>query len=55
MTGKLEFCCKCDEPTGNAGIDDDSLYCEYCCEGPFCDKCFEQHMDIENRKRGIKS
>lgn len=25
---KLEYCCLCDEPTGRAGRDDDSIYVE---------------------------
>ena len=48
----LELCCYCDNPTGNAGEDDDSLYCD-CGEGPFCDRCFERHMNFEGRERGL--
>lgn len=54
MSKEIELCCRCDEPTGNAGKYDDSLYCEYCGEGPYCEKCFDQHMDIELRKRGLR-
>ena len=38
---ELEYCCNCDEPTGNAGRYDDSIYIEaldgeY---GPLCEEC----------------
>jgi len=36
---KLETCCLCDAPTGNAGKHDDSLYGENG-DGPYCDECF---------------
>lgn len=35
-----EMCCKCDEPTGRAGKQDDSLYLEDG-SGPYCEACFE--------------
>lgn len=35
-----EHCIRCDEPTGNAGESDDSLYGENGV-GPYCDSCFE--------------
>ena len=37
---ELEMCCKCDEPTGRAGISDDSLYLDIG-DGPYCEECFE--------------
>jgi hypothetical protein len=40
----VEMCSVCDQPTGYAGIAEDSLYCEYCGEGPFCDTCYDTHM-----------
>ena len=38
---ELERCCICDEPTGGAGKDEDSLYCEKCDAGPFCEGCYD--------------
>lgn len=38
MRKKLELCCECGQPTGKAGILDDSLYIDG--EGPFCDECY---------------
>lgn len=37
----LEYCCECDEPTGNAGEHEDSNYTENG-EGPFCWECFPE-------------
>ena len=39
----LERCFICDEPTGKAGRFDDSLYCDLCGEGPFCEDHFATH------------
>lgn len=42
MKGKVmeeERCCICDEPTGRAGKQDDSLYLENG-QGPYCEKCW---------------
>ena len=36
---KLEYCCLCDEPTGNAGKLDGSNYAEDG-TGAYCDSCF---------------
>ena len=36
-----ERCCICDEPTGRAGRGEDSIYCERCEAGPFCENCLE--------------
>lgn len=41
----LEECCECSRPTGMGGADDDSLYCPFCDEGPFCPDCWGEHMD----------
>ena len=38
----LEHCINCDEPTGKAGRDEDSLYIE--CAGPFCEVCFSDEQ-----------
>lgn len=35
----LEYCCECDEATGNAGIHDGSLYLDDG-TGPYCGPCF---------------
>lgn len=37
--GTRELCCECDEPTGRAGIGEDSLYTDDG-EGPFCETCW---------------
>lgn len=37
----LEYCCECDNPTGNAGRGEDSNYTEDG-EGPFCWDCFPE-------------
>ena len=36
---RLELCCACQEPTGNAGRGEDSLYICGC--GPFCQECYD--------------
>jgi len=35
----LETCCECDEETGNAGRDEDSLY--FGEAGPYCSQCYD--------------
>lgn len=40
----LEFCLACGDPTGRAGRGDDSIHCESCECGPFCEACMEQHI-----------
>jgi hypothetical protein len=47
MIKPLETCCRCDEPTGKAGAFEDSLYCTTCWNGPFCEGCYEQHVERE--------
>lgn len=42
----LEYCISCGSVTDKAGRADDSLYCEYCDEGPFCEICCESHMTV---------
>jgi len=37
---EIELCLDCEELTGKAGKDDDSLYLEDG-TGPFCEACFE--------------
>jgi hypothetical protein len=34
----LEYCCECDQATGNAGIMDDSLFAGHL--GPYCEDCW---------------
>ncbi len=34
----LERCCDCDEPTGNAGRGDGSLFAS--ASGPYCEECY---------------
>ena len=45
----LEMCWECGEPTGKAGANEDSLYCAECGDGPFCEQCFNTHMDNHNQ------
>jgi hypothetical protein len=39
-----EYCCSCKRPTGRAGKGDDSLYCDVCGAGPFCEECYDSHI-----------
>lgn len=43
----LEYCCECDQPTGNAGRGEDSHYTDDD-EGPFCWGCFELYIDDDS-------
>lgn len=38
MSKELERCELCDEPTGNAGIDEDSIVCDIC-NRVICEEC----------------
>jgi len=47
MSRQLEYCCICDEPTGNVGKDEDSLYVEMQDGpeiGPLCRECYDKIM-----------
>ena len=46
-----EKCCICNEITGRKGTDIDSLYCYYdgCEQGPFCEECFDKHIEKEKK------
>jgi hypothetical protein len=44
-TPPVEMCFKCDQPTGFAGKHEDSIYCQKCCDGPFCELCWERDED----------
>ena len=48
-----ERCINCDEPTGKAGRYEDSHYCSYCDDGPFCDDCYEDHVAEEEAEREV--
>lgn len=39
----FEECCVCGSHTGRAGRGDDSIYCDDCDMGPFCEGCWHQH------------
>ena len=42
----LEYCCECDNPTGNAGRGEDSIYAELMVDGdeigPLCRECYDE-------------
>ena len=38
-----ECCCKCLQPTGRAGRGEDSIYCDHCDSGPYCEECADAH------------
>jgi hypothetical protein len=40
----IEHCVNCGDPTGKAGEGEDSLFCNACGEGPFCERCDEEHQ-----------
>ncbi|KKN11030.1 hypothetical protein LCGC14_1030590 [marine sediment metagenome] len=40
---RCERCGVCDELTGRAGRIEDSLYCDLCEAGPFCESCWTGH------------
>jgi hypothetical protein len=52
MEPDIEMCKDCDEPTGCAGINEDSLYCELCGGGPLCEYCYERHEFYETLAEG---
>ncbi len=41
---EFELCCECGAFTGRGGAGEDSLFCEWCEVGPFCEDCFELHF-----------
>lgn len=43
---QTEHCVECDEPTGNAGKGEDSLY--YDGEGPLCKACYLVNQRYDN-------
>ena len=46
-----EHCAECGEPTGRAGIGEDSLYTEEG-DGPFCEECWGNIIE-ENSQFGV--
>jgi len=44
---ELEYCCECDEATGNAGAGEDSLHIETSdnLSGPYCSSCHESEVE----------
>lgn len=42
---ELEYCFKCRKPTGHNDKDGNSLYCQATEEGPYCDFCYDQHLE----------
>lgn len=45
----LEYCCECDQPTGNAGKGEDSNYTDDD-EGPYCWDCFTTDLQQQETK-----
>mgnify|MGYP001591073086 CR=1 FL=1 len=41
----IERCCVCDEPTGKAGREEDSLYGDD--DGPYCETCYDKKYPEE--------
>lgn len=44
----LEYCKECDTATGNAGVDEDSLYVDD--DGPYCDECYVETLEHKHEK-----
>lgn len=44
----LEYCISCGSATDKAGKADDSLYCEHCDIGPFCETCYAAHRTVDS-------
>ena len=47
-----EYCCWCEEPTGRAGLADDSLYLED--DGPYCRECYEEKIENDEEETMTK-
>jgi hypothetical protein len=45
-TADKEYCRKCGEPTGNAGLGEDSLY-DANMDGPYCQECWDALPEAE--------
>lgn len=48
MNNRYEICSVCSCETGKAGIGEDSIYCDVCECGPFCDECWIQHNKLDS-------
>ena len=46
----LEYCFLCDNPTDKAGAADDSVFCDCCDTGPYCEECWGKHHDESNTR-----
>ena len=56
MSQPIEHCCICDNPTGRAGIAEDSLYVGD--DGPFCESCYaeaEHHISTVQRLKAAEA
>ena len=53
----IELCCECDQPTGDAGRLDDSIFIQYPDKeiGPLCDECRNNHWVCEECGEGVYS
>ena len=49
MEQNIENCCICGESIDDA---EDSPRCSICGEGPFCEDCYEDHIDECARENG---
>lgn len=51
----IELCCECDQPTGNSGLLDDSIFIQYPDKevGPLCQECRENHWVCEKCGEGV--
>ena len=51
----IEHCSECDEPTGNAGRGDGSIFIEYPDKevGPLCQECRKNHWVCEECGEGV--
>lgn len=52
VANRFEHCCNCGDKTGKSGKGDDSLYCEVCGKGPFCEDCWYICMNVHSMSAG---
>lgn len=52
MSRPIEYCDECGEPTGKAGIGEDSLYTN--AAGPFCEECWDRYSCSTCDGEGLK-
>jgi len=48
-----EYCCDCGCETGKAGRGEDSIYCDLCDSGPFCEECFDKHRCTQELQKEL--